>query len=249
MEEQQPLPPAPSLGSTFMDVFTSPSEVFQSLKGTASSPMLWIIPLIVSIVIGISLTITMFTNETLHSQIIDKQHQAIEKGVEEGKMSQETADKAIERMESGGSTLFMVIGSITVVILIALSFFLGTLFIWLANKTVLKSSIGYGKHLEMYGISSWIGILGGIITIFMMVGLGSMYANPSGSLLVMSSFDPTNHLHKLLNALNIFGIWQTAVIGFGIAKFSEKPNNSGLGVAFALWAIWVAIQVFIGFGM
>ena len=143
----------------------------------------------------------------------------------------------------------MVIGSITVIIMIALSYFLGTLFLWLANKTILKSSARYGKHLEMYGISSWIGILGGIITIFMMVGLGSMYANPSVSLLVISNFDTTNHLHKLFSALNIFSIWQTAVIGFGIAKLSEKSNNSGLGVAFALWAIWVAIQVFIGFGM
>ena len=249
MQDQQPLPKAPSLGTTFMDVFTSPSELFRSLKGTSSSPMLWVIPLIVSIVIGIGITVTMFTNETLHSQIIDKQHQAIEKRVEEGKMPRETADKAIERMESGGSTLFVVIGSITVVIMIALSYFLGTLFLWLANKTILKSSAGYGKHLEVYGISSWIGLLGAIITLMMMVGLGSLYAQPSGALFIMSNYDMTNNVHKLLNALNIFSIWQTAIIGIGLAKLSEKSSVSGFGIAFALWAIWVAIQVFIGFGM
>ena len=52
MEEQQLLPAAPSLGTTFIDVFTSPSDVFQKLKGTASSPMLWVMPLIVSIVMA-----------------------------------------------------------------------------------------------------------------------------------------------------------------------------------------------------
>jgi len=247
--EEQPLPSAPSLGTTFMGVFTSPSEVFQSLKGTASAPLLWVIPLIVTIVLGIAITVTMFTNETLHSQIIDTQRQAMEKRVDEGKMSRETADQAINRMESGGSGLFIAIGSVSVVVMICLFFFLGALFLWLANKTLFKSTAGYGKYLELYGIASWIGALGAIISLLMMVGLGSLYAHPSGALLVMSNYDTANHLHKLLNALNIFSIWQTAVVGIGLAKFSEKSIGTGIGVAFVLWAVWVAIQVFLGFGM
>lgn len=249
MEDQQPLPAAPSLGTTITDVFSAPSEVFQNLKGTASSPILWVVPMIVSIIIGIAVTITMFTNETLHSQVIDAQRQAIEKRVEEGKMTQETADQAIERMGSGGSSLFVVIGSISVVIMIAVTYFLGTLFLWLANKTILKTSAGYGKHLEVYGIASWIGILGAIITLMMMVGMSSLHAQPSGALLVMSNYDVTNNLHKLLNALNIFSIWQALIIGLGLAKLSEKSNGNGIGVACVLWLIWVAIQVLVGFGM
>jgi hypothetical protein len=247
MEDQQPLPPAPSLGTTFMDVFTSPSEVFQNLRGTASSPMLWVVPFIVTLLIVALSVVTIFTNETLKADIKEVQSKAIQKQVDEKKLTQEQADQAETQMESMGG-MMIVFGVIGGALVACLFFFGGALFLWLANKTILHSTAGYGKHLEMYGIASWIGVAGGIITILMMVGLGSVHANPSGSLLVMSNFDTTNHLHKLLSALNIFSIWQTAVIGFGIAKLSEKPNNTGLGIAFALWAVWVAIQVFIGFG-
>ena len=248
MEEQQPLPSAPSLETTFMDVFTSPSEVFQKLKNTAPSPRLWVVPFIATLLIVIVSVVTIFTNETLKTEMRDVQSKSIQKQIDSKKLTQEQADQAESRMESMGG-LMIVFGVIGGALVTAVFFFGGALFLWLANKTIFHSNVGYGKHLEMYGISSWIGVLGGIITILMMIGLGSMYANPSGSLLVMSDFDPTNHLHKLLSALNIFTIWQTAIIGFGITKFSEKPSSSGLSLAFALWAIWVIIQVFIGFGM
>jgi hypothetical protein len=248
MEEQQPLPPAPSLGTTFMDVFTSPSEVFQSLKGTNSSPMLWVAPLLATLLLVIFSVVTIFTNETLKTEMRDIQSKSIQKSVDENKLTQEQADQAEARMESMGG-MMIVFGIIGGVITFTALFFCGALFLWLANKFILHSPAGYGKHLEMYGIASWIGVAGGIISVLMMVGLGSMHANPSGSLLIMSNYDTTNHLHKFLSALNIFSIWQTAVIGFGLAKLSDKSSNAGLGLAFGLWAVWVAIQVFIGLGM
>jgi hypothetical protein len=248
MEEQQPLPSAPSLGTTFMDVFTSPSEVFQALKGTASSPMLWVAPFIATLLLVIFSVVTIFTNEALKTEMKEIQSKSIQKMVDQGKLTAEQAEQAEARTESMGG-MMIVFGIIGGVISLSAFFFCGALILWLANKYILHSPVGYGKHLEMYGIASWIGVVGGIIAVLMMAGLGSMHANPSGSLLVMSSYDTTNHLHKLLSALNIFTIWQTVIIGFGLAKFSDKSGNAGLSLAFGLWAVWVAIQVFIGFGM
>ncbi len=248
MEEQQPLPSAPSLGTTCMDVFTSPSEVFQNLKGTAPSPMLWVAPLIATLLIVVFSVVTIFTNEILKSEMKEVQSKSIQKMVDQGKLTEDQAEKAEARTESLG-WMMIVFGIIGGAIAVSAFFFGGALFLWLANKILLKSTVGYGKHLEMYGIASWIGVLGGIIAILMMVGIGSMYANPSGSLLVISNFDATNHLHKFLAALNIFTIWQAAILGLGIAKFSEKPSGVGIGLALTLWAVWVAVQVFIGFGM
>ena len=65
----------------------------------------------------------------------------------------------------------------------------------------------------------------------------------------MSQYDTANHFHKLLSTLNIFSIWQAAVIGLGIAKLSDKSVGTGLGISFALWAVWIVIQVFSGLGM
>ena len=177
MEDQSPLPAAPSLGTTFTDVFTSPSEVFQNLKGTASSPRLWIAPLIATLLIVVVSVVMLFTNETLKAEMKDIQSKTIQKMVDEGKLTQEQADKAETRTESMGG-MMIVFGIIGGAIFIVAFYFGGALFLWLANKTILKSVVGYGKHLEVYGIASWIGVLGGIITVLMMVGLGSIAATP-----------------------------------------------------------------------
>jgi hypothetical protein len=245
MEEQQPLPPAPSLGTTITDVFASPSEVFQSLKGTASTPKLWVVPLIAMFLVVALITVMLFTNETLKVEMKDVQSKAIQTKVEQGKLTQEQADQAESRMDSMGG-MMIVFGIIGAAIFICAYYFGGALFLWLSNKTILKSTMGYGKYLELYGIASWIGVLGGIIAALMMVGLGTMTATPSAALAVLGSYDSTSNFHKLLSAINIFSIWETAVIGIGLSKFSGKSTGAGMGVAFALWIIWVALSIFLG---
>ena len=245
MEEQQPLPPAPSLGTTITDVFASPSEVFQSLKGTASTPKLWVVPLIAMFLVVALITVMLFTNETLKVEMKDVQSKAIQTKVEQGKLTQEQADQAESRMDSMGG-MMIVFGIIGAAIFICAYYFGGALFLWLSNKTILKSTVGYGKYLELYGIASWIGVLGSIIAALMMVGLGTMTATPSAALAVLGSYDSTSNFHKLLSAINIFSIWETAVIGIGLSKFSGKSTGAGMGVAFGLWIVWVALSIFLG---
>ena len=238
MDDRSPLPSAPSLGKVLPDIFVAPSEVFQSLKNTAPSTALWLLPFIIT-------SITLFTNETLKTEMKDFQSKKIQKMVDEGKFTQEQADKMEARTESMGG-MMIAIGIVAGAIFVTAFYFGGALFLWLANKTILKSAVGYGKHLELYGIASWIGVLGGIISVLMMVGLGSMAATPSGALALLGSFDPTDKLHMLFASLNIFSIWQTAVIGIGLSKLSDKQTGAGMGVAFALWIIWVALSILIG---
>jgi hypothetical protein len=245
MEDQSPLPAAPSLGKVLSDIFVSPSEVFQSLKNTAPSTALWLVPFVATFLLIILTSITFFMNETLKTEMKEIQGKAIEKMVDEGKLSQEQADNIEGRTGSMGGMMlaFSIIGG---GIFISMYFFGGSLFLWLANKTILKSTVGYGKHLELYGISSWIGVLGSIITILMMIGIGSMAATPSGALALIGSYDPTNKLHMLYASLNIFSIWQTAVIGIGLSKFSDKQSSAGMGTAFGLWILWIAISIVAG---
>jgi hypothetical protein len=245
MDNQQSLPSAPSLGNTISDVFASPSEIFQSLKNTAPSPILWVAPFIATLLLIIVSVVTIFTNESLKSEMKETQGRAIQKMVDEGKLTQEQADKAESQTESMGG-MMIGIGIIAGIVFMAAFYFGGALFLWLANKTVLKSAVGYGKHLELYGIASWIGVLGGIVTVLMMVGLGSMAATPSAALALLGNFDPTNKLHMLYASLNIFSIWQTTVIGIGLSKFSDKQTGAGLVVAFVLWILWVALSILLG---
>jgi|WetSurMetagenome_2_1015567.scaffolds.fasta_scaffold19082_1 hypothetical protein len=245
MEDQQALPSAPSLGNTISDVFASPSEVFQNLKNTAPSLRLWVTPFIATLLIVIISVVMIFTNESLKAEMKDIQGKRIQKMLDEKELTQEQADMAETRAESMGG-MMIAFGIIGGVVFMSAFYFGGALFLWLANKTILKSTVGYEKHLELYGIASWIGVLGSAITVLMMVGLGSMGATPSAALMVLGNFDPTNKLHMLFASLNIFSLWQTAVIGIGLSKLSDKQTSAGMSVAFALWILWVALSILLG---
>ncbi len=244
MTEQLDAPKGQGLGSIIMNVFSSPGEAFLGLRESESRATLWLIPLILLIVLASVSSTIMFTNETLKGQILESRDRAVQKQVDEGKMTQEQADQAKSQMENMGS-MFIAIGIVGSVVVLSVMMFGAGLALWLVDKLALKSTAGYGKHLELYGISSWIGLFGGIVTLLMIVGLNTLYASPSAALAVYSSFDPMNTTHKILAAINIFSIWQAIVLGIGISKLSDKPSSTGIGVVTGLWVVWVLIQVFL----
>jgi hypothetical protein len=227
-----------------MNVFSSPTEAFADLAPSEPKPSLWLITFILSIVLASSFSIIMFSNETLKAQFMETQNQAIQKQVDSGKMTADQADQARSRMENMGG-MFIAFGIIGSVVVISLAFFGAALALWLVGKFALKSTSGYTKYLEMYGISTWIGILGGIVTLLMVVGFNTMHATPSAALAIYTSFDPLNTTHKLLAALNVFSVWQAIVIGIGLGKLSGKSSMIGIGIAVGLWIVWVLIQVFL----
>ncbi len=118
--------------------------------------------------------------------------------------------------------------------------------LYLGAKVVLKTTEPYGRHLEVYGLASWIGVFGGIITLVMMLAMNSIYATPSAALAIYDSFDPANKTHGLLRALDLFGAWQAVVAGFGISRVAGKDSMMGIIVTVGLWLIWVAISVALG---
>lgn len=244
MSEQIPALKAQGLGSTLMNVFSSPTEAFSDLGTAESKAGNWLFPLLILIVLASVSSYVIFSNENLKTQALETQSRAIEKRVAEGKMTQEQADQARSRMENMGG-MFIVFGIVGSAVFLTVMMFGAGLFLWLANKTMFKSAVGYGKHLELYGISSWIGVLGGVVTLLMIIGLNTMYASPSAALAVYASFDPTNTTHKLLGAINVFSIWQAIVVGIGISKLGNKPSTVGIGVALGLWAIWAVVQIFL----
>jgi hypothetical protein len=235
-----------SFTSVLTNIFASPSEAFVGLAGQPVKHSRWLIPMFITIAIVIGSVFLIFSNETFSQQIQDAQAVSMDKAVDEGRMTREQADMALEQMEGGGGSMFIIFGSIFGGIFVALYYVLGALFLWLGAKVVLKSSESYGRHLEVYGLASWIGIIGSVITIVMMLALDSIYATPSAALAIYNNFDPANEGHKWMRAFDAFGAWQAVVAGFGISKVAGKDSTMGLVVAVVLWLIWVAISVQLG---
>jgi hypothetical protein len=247
--EQIPLqaPPVPGLGKTIGDIFTSPSDAFQSLKGTAPSTKLWLLPMLAMIAIIVCSTVLLFTNDSLKAEFKENQSRSFQQKVESGKMTVDEVEKAESVMDSMGN-LLVVFGIVGGTIAAAIYYFGAALALWLAGKFLFKASAGYLKYLELYGLATWIGVLGGIVTLAMMFAFGTMTASPSAALAVLGNYDTANSFHRLLSALNIFSIWETIIVGIGLSVFSGKSKGTGISAAFVLWALWAAATICLGLG-
>ena len=249
MDQQQPSAaaqvPITSLMTRATNVLASPNELFTELRDAPVQTTSWLIPFIILILLGIVSTYSVYTNTTLRQQVYDMQEQGYRKAIADGKMTQEQADQMTERMENSGPVMFMIFGSGFQIIAMSAMLFLGTLVYWLAAKIIMKFPGPYSKVLELFGVALWIGILGTVITLILINLLNSLVATPGAGLLLIGSFDPTNKAHKLIAALNVFTLWQTGIIGYGLSKICGKPTGQGLGISYGLWAVWTIISALV----
>lgn len=247
MENQETTAQAPSLGARVMNVFAAPSDAFEGIVSMESKTTLWLWPWLVTLVLGALFTFIMFSNASLRQQIQDMQTKAIEERVAQGQMTQQQADQAQSGMERMGGFM-TAIGVIGVVVVVTIYFFAGGLIFWLIGKFALKSTEGYGTFLGMYGVSAWIGVLGALITMLMVLGLDSLHATPSAALAVFSSYDVTNVAHRILGKLDIFAAWQALVLGIGLGKITNKAAGTTIGISVGLWLVWAVGTGFLKFG-
>jgi hypothetical protein len=243
MEEQVPATPTISFSDIVMNVFASPAEAYEGIRTSPSRASVWLVPLLLMFVLSIGSIWFTFTNDAIRSQIVEQQRERMAEQVQAGKITQDRADQMLDGMEKG-SGMMMAFGIVGAAIMIAITFFIGALFFWLIGKLALKADAGYGKYLELWGSSMWIGLLGGIVSLLLVMAFSSMYASPSAALAVLGNYSPKNSMHRLMTSLNVFSIWQMVVVGIGLSKFSGKSMGAGLGTAFALWVVWVLISVF-----
>jgi hypothetical protein len=249
--EQQATAQEPATVSSFMtratNVFMSPGELYAEVAQTPPQTSSWLIPMILAMVLSAVFTYVIFSNPAWRHQMMDPRIAEMQEQVTQGKMTQEQFDRASEFMESSNVILYSgLIGSLVAPPIILL---LAALVLWLVLKFMLKSSADYKKAMELYGLATLVGLLGVIISLILIHVFDSVHATASGALLVLNSFDPKNFAHKLFASLTVFGIWQTAVVGIGLGKISGKPQGTGLGVAFGLWAVMVILSAVTGFGI
>ena len=237
-----------SLTDKIVGVLSSPGEVFQSIADTEPKASNWAVPLVLSMVFSILFVFVVFSQPPIQDQMADAQHKAIEKSIAEGKMTQEQADQMMEKNPAKpGSSMFMIFGSVGAVVVMAFALFVYSAVYLLGGKIVVKASAPYGKMLEVVGLSMYVGIIGAIITMVLVIAKGSLYASLSPALF-MADFDPMNKQHKLLAAINLLEFWNLAVVGIGLSKVWKTTMGKAFSVVGGVWLAWTLIKVFGNFG-
>ncbi|HTX17352.1 MAG TPA: YIP1 family protein [Bacteroidota bacterium] len=238
-----------SFSDKLMNVFTAPGELFDYVAKSEKQTGNWSVPLIISMIVSVIFVLVAFSQAPVQDQMKDQQEKAIQKRVVEGKMTQEQADLAMSKNPAQpGSPLFMIFGSIGAVFMAAVALFGFALVFWLVGKWVFKSAATYQKVLEVVGLSLYVSIVATVITLLLVVAMGSLYATPSLALAI-SHFDPTDKVDKLLSAINLGTLWFLAVIGIGLGKIFATTSAKALAAVGTLWVIWSAVSVLWNFGM
>ena len=179
--------------------------------------------------------------------MFEEQQKEWKKNVESGRKTEEQVEQAREFMES--SSIVTVVVSAGSAVVASIMVFGAALCLWLVMKIVFKAKHAYGKMLELYSLASLIGVVGAIVTLMLINLFDTIHVSAGGSMLLLGSFDKANLVHKLLSAITVFGIWQTAVIGIGLAKFSGSPTAKGMSISFVLWVLLVVVFAVTGWGI
>ncbi len=237
-----------SLAGRLMNVFAAPGEVFSEIKALPPRVANWLVPVLIYTVVGVISVCILFAQPAIQQTIHDQQVKALDKQVQQGKMTQVQEDQALQMMDKFmGPGMLAAIGSVGMVIFSFISLFWWALVLWLLGRWFLKARFDYLKAVEVAGLASVILVLGLVIGTLLAVILGRLYVGPSLALLV-DDFDPTKRVHLLLGAANVVYFWHTAVLGVGLARLSGGSTAKALMVVFTYWVLAELLLIAIGLG-
>ncbi len=235
---------------SFMDkaagVFYEPSKVFTSFKTSPVKVADWLVPLaLLAIVVGVA-TYVRFSSPDLRFQIAQQQEQRIDKMVAEGKMPADQAEQAKERMENGSSAV-TAIGIFGAMVAIFITFFVAAAVWLLVGKVFLKGSVNYSQMMGIAGLSSWISLVGAILSIVMTVLLSRL--DGGLHLGMFMQMDNSNKGYSLLRVADVFSIWNLAATSIGIGTLSGKKGILPTAWVFGIWIVLMLFVVFVLGGM
>jgi len=223
-------------------VFTSPGEVFSSIKNFPPKAVDWIIPTLILIIVVIASQLIQMNNPIIKSELRQKQIQAMQKYVDESKMTQEQMDQALDNMEKmKGFQLMGIFIGVPIGTLIVMAFM--ALIYWLLVKFALKGKTGYGYVFVLLGLTNLIAVIQVIVSLILSVVLGKFNAAPNVSLIVSSVTQ--GPMYSIFKSLDPFSIWSMIVVGIGLAKLSDTIVTKSIIWVFILWIVYILLTAFV----
>jgi hypothetical protein len=225
-------------------IFATPGELFENVRQTGKTPGNWVVPSIIFIIVAILMGQLMMTNASLVSQLGSIMQKGVDEAVAKGSMTAEQAEQAAGFLKPD-SMIFRIQQVAGIIIITPIALFLLSLVYWLLGKWGMNATAPYMKVVEIAGLTMFITCLESIVTTLLMFAMDSLYATPSLGLFV-TDFDIQNKLHAALAKVNVFTIWDTAVMSIGLSKLFQRDLPKVLVLVFALWLVWSVFTVLTG---
>jgi hypothetical protein len=235
-----------SLGARLFNVFATPGEVFEQIRGTRVSAANWLSPGLILIAVSWLGAWLLFSQDSIQQQVREITDQAIEKQIQKNHMSDQQAEQARTVGAKFGSIGTKVSVAVAPVFAGLLTPFWWGLILWLVGNKALKGSFSYMKGVEIAGLAGMIGVLDAIVRTLLILVMGNLFASPSLALFV-KQFDPQNTVHSLLAIVNVMTFWILVVRAIGLARLTGVGFGKSAAWVFGVWAVTTAIMV--GFGL
>ncbi|MBK8381798.1 MAG: YIP1 family protein [Ignavibacteria bacterium] len=255
MDEEKNLQQSPGLQSSgqyeqlsnadaMSGIFTAPGETFETIANTPKKNY-WILPVLVAVVIGLISTFLFMQDAELTSKTMDKQKEKMrekfQESVQQGKMTQEDSDKALESMNPSGM-MFKVFGFGGAVVGPFIILLLLSVFYLIALK-IMKGQFDFTNILNVVGLAMLIGSIGSLIAVVISVLKGNMVT--IGPSLLFSEESVGQKIYTLLTKIDLFSIWFYAVIAIGLSKVGRVSIFKSSAVVFGLWIVYILVSSFV----
>ena len=244
-----PQPPAMSLVARLLNVFAIPGEVFEGVKASRFRVGNWLLPALLSALVGVLTIIVILSQPGIQRQVRDlgdQQGKALEEQVKAGKITKADANRVQEvtLIFTNPATL-KALGTVAAVLIGVARVFWWAFILWLLGRRFLKVRFGYLKALEVAGLALMISVLGGIVLLLLTTNLTKLFG-PTGITLAAVDFEAARKSHLLLGAANLFSFWLVGVLSVGLAKLAGVPFIRAAWFVFAFWLIQESFFMLLG---
>ena len=229
-------------------VFSEPAKMFDLTSKFPPRHKDWVLPIIILMVlVGITRTISMM-NEEVFLEAKQKQIAGIEKMVENGTLTQEQGDQAINRIDQ---QMEFMRGPVGWVINIVSTLIFGTLFFiiiagiyFLFIKFLLKGEGTFASTLVASGLVGYISIIQVIIAAMLTMAMGKIFEDTSVAAFIGA--DKSTLIGWLYGKLDPISIWAYIVLSIGLAKmFKSKSTGKYYALVFGLWLVGTLLFFFV----
>ena len=226
-----------SLVARLFNVFAIPGEVFAGVKARRGSIGNWLVPALLSAVVGTFAAVVILSQPANHDQMRAQQAKLMAKQVQAGTLTRAQGDQMLALVEK----LTVPIAAMLTVAASVVRVLWWALVLRLLGLIFLRVRLSYSKLLEVAGLGTMISVLGAAVTLLLTVKLGT--AGTSGFGIVISDLDAVEKSPVLLGVATVFSVWLVGVMSVGLAKLAGVPL---LRAAWPVLAYWLLQESILG---
>lgn len=232
METSQTEPVAEmNVFNRIVNLFVTPSKTFEAIIVKPD----WVTPMFLFFLMF--LTTSILLKEIIQKEQAVATKESIMKNPQiPDSQKEQTAEQAVSMMKK-----FWAVGIGVGLIVVLGMFLLAGLFIHIGGSKILKGEGTYLQVLSIFGYSSLIDVLAGIIKVPLMMVNETMRVDTGLGILAAEGATRTP-LYVLLSKFDIFTFWQLAVLIIGLSMLYKFTKGKTAALVIGLWLIWVLLS-------